>query len=142
MDNNLPVSIVIFGASGDLTQRKLVPSLFNLYRMGRMPKRFHIVGYGGTAFTDEQFRAHLEEGMQQFASFKYTDEEWKNFASTLVYQQGHYDNTADYEKLKKLLTDWEAGSGNRIYYMATPPGAFPNIIDMLAQTNQLAENEG
>ena len=142
MDNNLPVSIVIFGASGDLTQRKLVPSLFNLYRKGRMPKRFHIVGYGGTAFTDEQFRAHLEEGMKQFASFKYTDEEWKNFASTLVYQQGHYDNTADYEKLKKLLTDWEAGSGNRIYYMATPPGAFPNIIDMLAQTDQLAENEG
>lgn len=142
MDNNLPVSIVIFGASGDLTQRKLVPSLFNLYRKGRMPKRFHIVGYGGTAFTDEQFRGHLEEGMKQFASFKYTDEEWKNFASTLVYQQGHYDNTADYEKLKKLLTDWEAGSGNRIYYMATPPGAFPNIIDMLAQTDQLAENEG
>src|SRR3569832_310835 len=55
MENNLPVSIIIFGASGDLTQRKLVPSLFNLYRKGRMPKRFHMVGYGGTAFTDEQF---------------------------------------------------------------------------------------
>jgi len=142
MNNNLPVSIVIFGASGDLTQRKLVPSLFNLCRKGRMPQKFQIVGYGGTAFTNEQFRAHLEEGVKQFASFKYTDAEWKDFTSALVYQQGHYDNTADYEKLKSLLQDWEAGSGDRIYYMATPPGVFPKIVDMLAQTDQLTENEG
>jgi glucose-6-phosphate 1-dehydrogenase len=142
MNNNLPVSIVIFGASGDLTQRKLVPSLFNLYRKGRMPKQFHIVGYGGTVFTDEQFRAHLEEGMKQFASFKYTDEEWKNFESNLAYHQGRYDNPADFEKLNSLLKDWEAGSGDRIYYMATPPGVFPNIIDQLGQTGQLTENEG
>ncbi len=107
-----------------------------------MPQKFRIIGYGGTAFTDEQFQAHLQEGMKQFASFEYTHEEWNNFASTLVYQQGHYDKTADYEKLKSLLQDWEAGSGNRIYYMATPPGAFPNIIDMLAQTDQLTENDG
>src|SRR5687768_10795873 len=100
MNNNLPVSIVIFGASGDLTQRKLMPSLFNLFRKGRMPKKFHIVGYGGTAFTDEQFRAHLADGMKEFASFKYTDEEWNNFASTLVYQRGRYDSQTDFEKLK------------------------------------------
>jgi glucose-6-phosphate 1-dehydrogenase len=110
MENNLPVSIIIFGASGDLTQRKLVPSLFNLYRKGRMPKRFRMVGYGGTAFTDEQFRTHLQEGMKQFASFKYTDEEWNNFASNLAYHQGRYDNPADFEKLNGLLKDWEAGA--------------------------------
>src|ERR1044071_6163645 len=142
MNNNLPVSIVIFGASGDLTQRKLVPSLFNLYRKERMPKRFRIVGYGGTAFTDEQFRTHLEEGLKQFASFKYTDEEWNNFASNLAYHQGRYDNPADFEKLNGLLKDWEAGPGDHIYYMATPPGVFPNIIDQLAETGQLMENEG
>jgi len=142
MNNNLPVSIVIFGASGDLTQRKLVPSLFNLYRKERIPKQFRIVGYGGTAFTDEQFRTHLKEGMKEFASYKYTDEEWNNFASSLAYQQGHYDNQADFEKLKSLLKKGEAGSGNRIYYMATPPGAFPQIVDLLAQTDQLVENDG
>ena len=64
MDNGLPTSIVIFGASGDLTQRKLVPSLFNLHIKGRMPKQFRIVGYGNTAFSDDEFRAHLEEGVQ------------------------------------------------------------------------------
>ncbi len=142
MNNNLPVSIVIFGASGDLTQRKLVPSLFNLYRKGRMPKKFCIVGYGGTAFTDEEFRTHLEEGLKHFASFKYSEEEWDHCASNLGYRQGRYDNAEDFKKLESMLKDWEAGPGDRIYYMATPPGVFPNIIDQLAQTGQLAENDG
>jgi glucose-6-phosphate 1-dehydrogenase len=142
MNNNLPVSIVIFGASGDLTQRKLVPSIFNLYRKGRMPKKFCIVGFGGTAFTDEEFRRHLEEGLKQFASFKYSEGEWDHFASDLGYRQGRYDNTEDFKKLEGMLKDWEAGPGDRIYYMATPPGVFPNIIDQLAQTGQLAEDDG
>ena len=94
---------MIFGASGDLTQRKLIPSLFNLFRKGRLPKQFQIVGYGGTAFADDQFQTHLAEGLKQFASFKYTDEEWNNFASRLFYQQGRYDNPEDFEKLKSLL---------------------------------------
>jgi len=142
LNNNLPTSIVIFGASGDLTQRKLVPSLFNLFRKGRLPKQFRVVGYGGTAFTDDQFRAHLEAGLRQFASFKYTNEEWKDFSSSLVYQQGRYTDLADFKKLAVFPKDWEKGSGNRIYYMATPPGVFPNIIDLLGLTDQLAENNG
>jgi glucose-6-phosphate 1-dehydrogenase len=141
MNNNLPVSIVIFGASGDLTQRKLIPSLFNLHRKERMSKQFRIVGYGGTAFTNDQFRGHLEEGMKEFASYKYSAEEWESFASRLFYQQGRYDNPSDFEKLKNLLEE-DPGSGNRIYYMATPPGVFPQIIDMLAQTGQLVEDGG
>ncbi len=142
MNNNLPVSIVIFGASGDLTQRKLVPSLFNLYRKERMPEQFRIVGYGNTAFTDEQFRAHLKEGMGEFASYEYTEEEWEKFASNFLYQQGRYTDLADFKKLGSLLKSKENGSGNRIYYMATPPGVFPNIIDLLGLTDQLGEQNG
>lgn len=142
MNNNLPTSIVIFGASGDLTQRKLVPSLFNLYRKGRLPKQFRIVGYGNTAFTDDQFRTHLADGMKQFASFEYKDADWNTFASNLAYQQGRYTDLADFKQLSGFLKDWEGISGNRIYYMATPPGVFPNIIDLLGLTGQLAENGG
>lgn len=142
MSNNSPTSIVIFGASGDLTQRKLVPSLFNLCRKGRLPKRFRIVGYGGTAFTDDQFRAHLEEGMKQFASFEYADKEWNDFAANLVYHQGRYTDLADFKKLGNFLKNWENTSGNRIYYMATPPEVFPNIIDLLGMTDQLSEHNG
>ena len=68
MSNDLPTSIIIFGASGDLTQRKLVPSLFDSFLKARIPTKFRIVGYGNTAFTDEQFRTHLRNGMKQFAS--------------------------------------------------------------------------
>src|SRR5260221_6517056 len=142
MDNGLPTSIVIFGASGDLTQRKLVPSLFNLFRKGRLPKQFRIIGYGGTAFSDEQFRAHLEEGMKQFAPFEFKAEEWGAFIPNLVYQQGRYTDLADFKKLGTLLKSWEINSGNRIYYMATPPGIFPNIVDLLGLTDQLTEYNG
>ena len=142
MDNGLPTSIVIFGASGDLTQRKLVPSLFNLCRKGRMPKQFRIIGYGNTAFSNEQFQTHLEEGTKQFASFEFKPEEWTDFAGHLEYLQGRYTDLADFKKLGTLLKDREAGSGNRIYYMATPPGVFPNIIDLLGLTGQLTEQNG
>jgi glucose-6-phosphate 1-dehydrogenase len=142
LNNSSPSSIIIFGASGDLTQRKLVPSIFNLFRKGRLPKQFRIVGYGGTAFTDDQFRAHLDDALKQFASFEYSDEEWKNFSSNIAYQQGRYTDLADFKNLALFLNNWEKGSGNRIYYMATPPGVFPNIIDLLGQTDQLTERNG
>jgi len=142
MDNGLPTSIIIFGASRDLTQRKLVPSLFNLYRKGRMPKQFRIIGYGNTTFTDDQFRAQLEEGVKQFASYAFNVDEWTAFASNLVYQQGRYTDLADFKKLGTNLKTWEISSGNRIYYMATPPGVFPNIIDLLGLTDQLTEYNG
>jgi glucose-6-phosphate 1-dehydrogenase len=142
MDNGLPTSIVIFGASGDLTQRKLVPSLFNLYRKGRIPKQFRIIGYGNTAFSNDQFRTHLEEGIKQFASYEFKPDEWAAFAASLEYLQGRYTDLADFKKLGILLKNWEISSGNRIYYMATPPGVFPNIIDLLGLTGQLTEYNG
>lgn len=142
MNNNLPTSIIIFGASGDLTQRKLIPSLFNLFRKGRLPKQFRIVGSGNTVFTDDQFRAHLADGLKQFANFKYTEEEWTKFSGNIVYLQGRYTDLADFKKLGEAMNKWESGAGNRLYYMATPPDIFPNIIDLLGLTNQLHENGG
>ena len=141
MDKQLPTSIVIFGASGDLTQRKLIPSLFRLHRKGRMPVKFRIVGYGGTDYTDEQMRSHLLEGLKKFAYFKYTDREWSDFAGHVVYQRGQYSEE-DFKKLGEQLDKWEGGPGNRLYYMATPPSAFPNIIDFLGRTGQTSEEKG
>jgi glucose-6-phosphate 1-dehydrogenase len=142
MDNKLSTSIVIFGASGDLTQRKLVPSLFHLFRKGRMPKKFRIIGYGNTAFTNEQFRVHITRGIKQFASFAYTRKEWAAFSANLIYQQGRYTELTDFKLLGELLIKLEKGSGNRLYYMATPPGIFTHIIDLLGKTGQLEENTG
>jgi len=142
MNNGLPISIIIFGASGDLTQRKLIPSLFNLCRKGRLPKQIRVIGYGGTEFSDEQFRAHLEEGVKQFASFEFKPEQWADFAPNIVYIQGKYDKLDDFERLSEAMGSWEKGAGNRMYYMATPPGVFPSIIDLLGLTEQLTERSG
>ncbi|MCC6299098.1 MAG: glucose-6-phosphate dehydrogenase [Anaerolineales bacterium] len=142
MDNNLPTSIIIFGASGDLTQRKLIPSLFNLCRKGRMPEKFRIIGSGGTPYTDEAFRSHLEEGVKNFASYKFKSEEWADFAPRVFYLSGKCETLADFEKLRDAVAHWEEGPANRIYYMATPPSVFPSIIDLLGESKQLHEREG
>ncbi len=139
-NNGLSTTIVIFGASGDLTQRKLIPSLFNLCRKNRLPPKFRVVGFGGKAFSDEQFREHLLEGVKSFASFQFDPAEWSDFAPRLSYLQCRYDNPEDYRKLDQVLSPWEGGKGNRLYYMATPPGAFPGLIDVLGQTGHLTED--
>ncbi len=140
-DNGLPTSIVIFGASGDLTNRKLIPSLLNLYCKERLPKKFRIVGYGSKPLTDETFRTHLEEGLEEFAHSEFTKEDWKDFASNIVYVKSGYTEEA-FGKLDQFLHEWQGEAGNRVYYMATPPDAFPKIIDLLGSTNHLREENG
>src|ERR1044071_7994512 len=105
-DNGLPNSSVIFGSSGDLTQRKLIPSLFNLFCKGRMPKEFRIVGFGGTAFTDDTFRTHLQEGMKEFSDTKFTDQDWQEFASHLAYVKHGYA-AQDFKQLDEFLNQWQ-----------------------------------
>ncbi len=139
-NNGLLTTIIIFGASGDLTQRKLIPSLFNLFRKRRTPKKFQIVGFGGTAFTDEQFREHLYKGMKDHAGYEFTDEEWNVFAPNLHYLSGKYTEASDFQKLAETLTSLEDGEANRLFYMALPPTLFPAIIDNLDASGQLHEN--
>lgn len=138
--NGLITSIVIFGASGDLTQRKLIPSLFNLSLKGRMPRKYFIVGFGGTSFSDDEFRKHLLDGARKFAGFPFTDEEWNGFALNLHYHHGKYAEQADFQSLAEYLTQLEGSEANRVYYMAIPPSLFPVTVDNLKFTGQLDEN--
>lgn len=139
--NNLLTTIIIFGASGDLTQRKLIPSLFHLFRKRRTPSQFQIIGFGGTEFSDDGFRAHLLEGMKKFASFEFTLEEWNTFTPNLCYVTGNYTELEDFKKLSAQLVKFENHeNANRLYYMALPPKLFPVIIDNLSATEQLEEN--
>ena len=142
MADDIRTSIVIFGASGDLAQRKLIPSLFNLSRKGRLPGPFRIVGHSKTAFTDEEFRKHLGDGLREHASFKYEDAEWQAFAGNVVYHQGGYHDEEDFRSLARALSDGEIELGNRLYYLATPPEIFPHIVELLGETGQLHEQAG
>src|SRR3990172_8337560 len=118
MSNRIPTSIVIFGASGDLTKRKLIPSFFNLFRKRKTPKELNVVGFAWTPFTSEQFRDHLHQGLLEFANYKFTDEEWSLFAPHITYLQGKYEDQAGFEKLAAYLDTLEEGDANRLYYMA------------------------
>ena len=144
MADDTLTTIVIFGASGDLTRRKLIPSLYSLYRKGRMPGRFRIVGHSKTPFTDEKFREHLAEGIKEYAAAIYAQAQWGSFAVNVRYHQGHYDVRRDFESLDAFLRqDEDEGAGaNRLFYMATPPGMFTGIVDQLGETSQLDERNG
>ena len=142
MNNNQPVTIVIFGASGDLTDRKLIPALFNLCRKGRIPCPSSIVGFAGTPFTDESFRQHLYDGMKKYADFTYTEDEWQDFVQNIHYVSGRATDLEGASRLAAALTALESGPTNRLYYMATPPGVFSTYISSLSQAHLLSEDEG
>ena len=142
MSKRIPTSIIIFGASGDLTQRKLIPSFFNLFRKRKTPRSFNIIGYGWTPFTNDQFREHLHNGLKEYASFEFSNEEWTLFAPNIHYQRGKYDDQTGFEKLADYLSTLEDGEANRLYYMSIPPSLFPAIISNLDATQQIQEDGG
>ena len=142
MSKRIPTSIIIFGASGDLTQRKLIPSFFSLFRKRKTPKNFNIIGFGWTPYTDEQFRVHLRNGLDEYASYKFTEEEWSMFAPHLHYHQGKYTEPSHFDELSTTLETLENGLANRLYYMSIPPKLFPDIITNLDATRQIQEDGG
>jgi glucose-6-phosphate 1-dehydrogenase len=131
--------MVIFGASGDLTNRKLIPALYNLACDGFLPKDFAVVGFARKAKTDESFRAELHESVKEFSRSNPIDEGvWNEFAQRLHYCQSDYSNPDDYESLNETLKkiDLEHGTlGNRLYYLATPPEAYPTIIEHIGRSS-------
>lgn len=125
-----PVTIVVFGASGDLSKRKLIPALYHLYSQNLLPHNFTLIGYGRTKFTDEQFRQLAYESLHEFGNNSLDDHVWHTFAQCLFYQPGGYDDESDFEALagrvRQLDEEREVG-GNQLYYLSTPPSVFKPI---------------
>ena len=131
----VPATIVIFGASGDLTARKLIPSLYDLAYERMLPAGFSIVGFAHHDYDDESFRDHAREGVEKFARSPLDDEIWTSFCSGIRYVRGDFTVEEDYRKLAETLdeVDEERGTmGNRLYYLATPPRFYEAIICSLA----------
>jgi len=142
MEDTVPPTIVIFGASGDLTQRKLIPALFNLYRKGRIAPNTRIVGFARTDFSHAAFRQHLREGAENFTDH-FDATAWSGFANNLHYSSGNPDSPEDFQRLDALLRDLEGGQPvGRLYYLATPPTLYVDIINMLGQIAMHAETGG
>jgi len=137
-----PFALVIFGASGDLTRRKLVPAVYSLFREGLLPERFSVVGFARSAKSNEEFRRELGDGAAEFARVKPADRAaWAEFATRLHYQQGDYQDPKAFAALARRLDDLAMASGtprNCLFYCATPPGVFPSVVDHLREAG-LAE---
>ncbi|MFZ0545666.1 MAG: glucose-6-phosphate dehydrogenase [Candidatus Promineifilaceae bacterium] len=138
-------TIVIFGASGDLTGRKLIPSLFNLYCKKRLPSNCRIVGVARRPWDDEKFRSDMAADLQEFAPTKFNPDHWANFAASLFYQPGDLTVFEDIERLKKRLAEIEGegdGSVNRIYYLAIAPRLYEVSIQSLGEAGMVDESNG
>ncbi|MBI3960977.1 MAG: glucose-6-phosphate dehydrogenase, partial [Chloroflexi bacterium] len=135
-------TIVIFGASGDLSQRKLLPGLFNLCRKGRLPAGFRIVGFALRPWDDATFQTAARSGVNEFAEFPFTSAEWDEFAPRLAYLSGDFSDPAAYRQLAERLAAAENGPADRLYYLATPPVFYAQIVSNLGAAGLSAETEG
>ncbi|MGD0610996.1 MAG: glucose-6-phosphate dehydrogenase [Anaerolineales bacterium] len=127
----LPTTLVIFGASGDLTWRKLVPALYNNFKKGRLSECARIIGFARRPLEDGSFRARLQEGVIAFSPDTYEPAVWEAFAGRILYFRGDLQKTADFPRLEAYLQQLESGPANRLYYLATAPEYYAPVVASL-----------
>ncbi len=131
-----PFILVIFGATGDLAQHKLIPALFALFKTNHLPKDFYIIGFSRREFKDEQFHKYFKAQLE--------DPKWSEFASHLFYQSASFEEKNGYENLNKKLLSIDEKIGAciaRFFYLATPPDHYETILEKLVET-KLSEGCG
>lgn len=140
-----PCTVVIFGASGDLTARKLIPALYHLAVEKLIPQPYKIVGFARREKNDESWRNELREALEKFSRTKPVKEDvWNEFASNIHYCQADMSDAAGYEKLKKLVSGFphEKLKSNLLFYLATNPSQFGEVTAHLSAVGLLQKAEG
>jgi glucose-6-phosphate 1-dehydrogenase len=138
--------LVIFGASGDLAKRKLMPAIYELAREKLLPEKFSLVGYARSEMSNEAYRAEFKDAIEKFARTKPIDQElWKKLEQRIFYVRGDYGSADDFAKLSGVLDKLDQTNGaesNRLYYLSTPPTTFEPIITNLGKRIQEAAKAG
>ena len=140
-----PCAIVIFGASGDLTKRKLVPALYNLRTLDILPAGFSIIGVARRELSHEAFREQLTRDAGKFATQNVAPEVWNELRNRFYYCQGAFDDPQTYTRLKALLDESAQKHdthGNALFYFSTPPDYFEVIAQQLAAAKLAEETNG
>ncbi len=137
-------SVVIMGATGDLTQRRLLPELFNLRRKGRLPEHFSIVGYARSDYSDEAFRGYSWEKISEIGSLSASTEEWDEFARHVHYVRGNVDSEQDMCGLRDRLLEREGDlrPSNRLFYLSIAPSLYEAAIRSLSACGIAREDTG
>jgi len=128
-------TIVIFGATGDLTHRKLVPALYNIAADGELPPNLAVVGFARRPKSDDEFRKELEEAARKYSRQTVNDDLWNGFARSVFYHQSEFADAEGYKRLAERLEKIEqerATEGNRLFYFAAAPDQFAPILKDLA----------
>jgi glucose-6-phosphate 1-dehydrogenase len=131
-----PMAIVIFGASGDLTKRKLLPALYHLFMEGLLPARFAIVGYARSEMTDDEFIETARRSVAEHGRTKPVDEPWAEFARGLSYVSGEFTDPGAMHQLREhleVLDETRGCEGRRFFYCATPPQAYSDIVRRIGE---------
>ena len=139
---NSALTFVIFGASGDLTRRKLVPALYNLYRKGRLPFDMNIVGFARRDYSDQDFREEMLEALGRFSKETFDFDLWGALAPRLHYFRGDLSQPGDFASLKEYLDQLEMGQAERIYYLATAPEYYIPAVKCLGAAGLADESQG
>ncbi len=137
-----PTTIVIFGASGDLTRRKLVPALFHLYRKGRLSDGMRIVGFARKPFSDDGFRSSMREGIEKLAGGIQAEDAWNRFEQSLHYVEGDLERGDDYRKLEQFLSKSDPAGRPRLYYLATAPEHYLSTVAYLGVAGMAGQGSG
>jgi len=139
-----PAKLVIFGAGGDLTWRKLIPALYDLFADGWLPDQFTVLGLDLKEMNDAEFRDHLYEGVKQFARHDNSPDTWKTFASHLTFLAGNFADPAVYQSLSNKLgskDSSESPPANQVFYLAVPPGLVETIVRKLGEAGLADDRE-
>ncbi len=132
-----PCTVVLFGASGDLAKRKVIPAMFDLAIHNALGPRYAIVGFARTPMSEDAFRISLGDAAKSISEVGPIDpKQWDEFATNLHYSPGDYANPEAYTQLAKRLTEVEAAKnlcGNRLFYLSTPPEVYPDIVEQLGR---------
>jgi glucose-6-phosphate 1-dehydrogenase len=140
-----PCIVVIFGATGDLTARKLLPALYNLAREGQLPPQFACVGVARRPKTNEQFQDEMKEAINKFSRVKPVDETvWNILKNQVFYYRSEFDNEEGFQGLSKFLSEIDSKlgtKGNRVFYLSTQPSYFPVISENLYKAKLIYDCE-
>ena len=140
-----PCTLVIFGATGDLTHRKLVPALYNIAVAGELPPQFQVVGFARREKTDEEFRAELQEANRKHSRQGHNDQLWASFAATIRYHRSEFQDVEGYRELRAMLDRFDEERGtpaNRLFYLASAPEFFDQIMEQLRSAGLNEEPAG
>jgi glucose-6-phosphate 1-dehydrogenase len=131
-----PCALVIFGASGDLTKRKLFPALYSLAARRFLPEQFSILGVARTEETTEQFRTRMKQAVREFGRDELREDVWDWLAAGMRYVSTDFADETGEDKVKKALTELDSERGtaeNRVYYLAIPPSAIATAVEQIAK---------